>query len=351
MQPTVSFALSVLARGRVLLFYGLLGLLVTLTLTPRLAAAGDDSDAARRLPVILDTDIGDDIDDTWALGFLLKCPEFDVRLVVGDQGKNLYRARLIARFLEVARRTDIPIGLGLDANVTGDGPQAAWVKDYNLNAYPGKVYPDGVRAMIDTILASPTPVTLIAIGPVPNLAAALEREPRIAQRARLVGMHGSVRRGYGAGSAPAAEYNVKADAQACQRAFTAPWAITITPLDTCDRVALEGEHYRRMREADDPVARAILENYRLWSARQDPKDGPARAEVRSSTLFDTVAIYLALRTDGLVMEDLGIRVREDGFTVIDPQAKVMRVATDWQDLAGFKGFLVDRLTGTRAAVR
>ena len=67
-----------------------------------------------RTPVILDTDIGDDIDDTWALALLLRSPELDVKLVVGDYGKALYRARLIARFLTVAGRTDIPVGVGLN---------------------------------------------------------------------------------------------------------------------------------------------------------------------------------------------------------------------------------------------
>ena len=45
------------------------------------ASAGEGN---TKIPVILDTDIGDDIDDTWALGFLLRSPEFDVKLVVGD---------------------------------------------------------------------------------------------------------------------------------------------------------------------------------------------------------------------------------------------------------------------------
>ena len=70
--------------------------------------------ASKKIPVIFDTDIGGDIDDTWALGFLLKSPELDVKLVVGDMGHNLYRASLLAKFLEQANRTDIPIGIGLD---------------------------------------------------------------------------------------------------------------------------------------------------------------------------------------------------------------------------------------------
>ena len=66
------------------------------------------------IPVIFDTDIGDDIDDTWALGFLLRSPELDVKLVVGDDGKSEYRAKLLAKFLETAGRTDIPVGIGME---------------------------------------------------------------------------------------------------------------------------------------------------------------------------------------------------------------------------------------------
>jgi hypothetical protein len=60
-----------------------------------------------------------------------------------------------------------------------------------------------------------------------------------------------------------------------------------------------------------------------------------------------VAVYLAVRQDLCVMEKLGIRVTDDGMTVIDPQAKQVNVATAWKDLGGFEDFLVERLTGKR----
>jgi inosine-uridine nucleoside N-ribohydrolase len=297
--------------------------------------------------VILDTDIGDDIDDTWALVLMLKCPELDVKLIVGDQGKPLYRARLIARLLEVAGRTDIPVGIGIDANRHGeDGRQQPWVKDYDLKSYPGKVYEDGVQAIIDTIMKSPEPVTLMAIGPVPNLQVALEREPKIAQKARFVGMHGSVRLGYGGNATPSKEYNVVADAKACQKVFTAPWDMTITPLDTCGLVVLRGEKYKQVRDCSDPLVQALIENYRIWWSRRRPGQGSAtRAEEASSTLFDTVAVYLAFQDDLCKMESLPIRVTDEGKTVIDSSGKKMRVATAWKDLGGFEDFLVKRLTG------
>ncbi len=243
--------------------------------------------------------------------------------------------------LETAGRTDVPVGVGLQVNASGEGPQAPWVRDYELKSYPGKVHPDGVQAIIDTIMQSKETVTVIAIGPLPNLAAALEKEPAIAQHARFVGMHGSVRKGYGGKPKPDAEYNVKADVKACQKVFTAPWDITITPLDTCGLVQLRGNVYERVRDSRDPLAAAVIQNYRIWS--QDK----AAAEKASSTLYDTVAVYLAISHDLATMEQLPIRVTDDGFTRIDPQGKTMSVATAWKDLSAYENFLVDRLTNPR----
>ena len=311
------------------------------------AAADDPADGSgKRIPVIYDSDIGDDIDDTWALCLLLRSPELDVKLVVGDQGKSEYRAKLFAKLLETAGRTDVPVGIGLDVNRKGSGRQGDWVADYDLKSYPGKVLDDGVQAIIDTIMKSPEPIAVIAVGPLPNIRAALEREPRIAKKARFVGMHGSVRKGYGGSPKISAEYNVKADAKACRATLTAPWDITITPLDTCGLITLRGAKYAAVRDCDDPLTKALVTNYRLW-AKNHPRYGLNRAETASSTLFDTVAVYLAFSQELCRMETLPIRVTDDGKTVIDPAAKKMQVATEWKDLGGFEDFLVERLTRSR----
>ena len=306
---------------------------------------GGPSNAGRRIPVILDTDIGGDIDDTWALAMLLKSPELDVKLVVSDSGNTAYRARIIARMLEIGGRTDVPVGVGIPLESTPRN-QAAWVEGYDLANYPGPVHEDGVGAIVDTVMSSPEPVTLIAIGPVPNVAAALAREPKIAERARFVGMHGSVRLGYGGSEEISAEYNVRAYPQACQKVFTAPWDIAITPLDTCGVVRLEGDKYRAVRDSDDPLIRALIENYRIWAKSCDWAKAPD-ADAQSSVLFDTVAVYLAFSEELLVMEKLGIRVTDDGTTVVDDSAKTINCATAWKDLPAFEDFLVQRLTGRR----
>jgi inosine-uridine nucleoside N-ribohydrolase len=293
----------------------------------------------RKIPVILDTDIGGDIDDTWALALALKSPELDLKLVVSDTGDTEYRARIIAKLLETAGRTDVPVGVGLNQGGEPDREnQRPWIQDYPLARYPGKIHADGVQAMIAAIMASREPMTLICIGPVPNIAEALRREPRIAPRTRFVGMFGSIRRSHHGAPTVIAEYNVVQDIPACQAVFTAPWAeMTITPLDTCGVVRLQGAQYKAVCASADPLARAVIENYRTWLQ--------GAPDTASSILFDTVAVYLAFADDLLAMEDLGIQVTDDGFTRVSVQARRIRVATEWKDQAAFEDLLVRRLTG------
>jgi inosine-uridine nucleoside N-ribohydrolase len=99
----------------------------------------------KSVPVILDTDIGADIDDTWALVMLLHSPELDVKLISAD---SEYGAAIVARILEVSRRSlDIPVSIGKSR-----GPeynrQRKWVESFDLAKYPGLINHDGPGAII-----------------------------------------------------------------------------------------------------------------------------------------------------------------------------------------------------------
>lgn len=300
--------------------------------------------ANQRVPVVLDTDIGDDIDDTWALAMLLKSPEVDIRLVVSDTGDTVYRAKLIAKMLEIAGRTDVPVGVGIPGQKPSyDEPQRAWAKGYDLEDYPGRIYSDGVVAILETLNSSPDPVTLICIGPVTNIAEVLRRDPGVARKAHFVGMHGSINRGYEGKAQPDAEWNVKQDPTSCQIAFAGDWlSRTITPIDTCELVRLTGEDYARLLNADDPVLQAVLENYRLWSKVLMKTERPP---TESSVLFDTVAVHLAYSREFLEMKRMSLTVTDDGFTVRDPAGAEFDVAIDWVDLHAYDAYLSRRLLG------
>jgi inosine-uridine nucleoside N-ribohydrolase len=246
------------------------------------------------------------------------------------------RAKIVAKLLDVTGRTDIPVGIG-PAQDPLPMSQAPWAADYDLAKYPGRVYADGASAIVDTIMQSPRPITLISIGPCQTVAAALAREPQIAHKARFVGMHGSVYRGHElAPPGPMAEYNVRLAPQACQATYAAAWPKTMTPLDTCGIVRLTGEKYAKVAACSSPVARAVIEGYRVWL------DGRSEAG-RSSILFDCVAIYLAFSQDLLKMQRMGITISDDGWTRPDDNGYMVDVAIEWKDLGAFEDLIVSRI--------
>ena len=320
-------------------------LLLTLFLLPIASSSAHsghtEADRSSPIPVVLDTDIGSDVDDTWALAYLLRCPELDLKMVLCGTGDTHYRGRIAARFLEISGRSDVAVGLG----PTGAGShlyQLPWVEDYQLSDYPGTVHEDGVAAFIDLVHQSAVPITLIAVGPLPNIREALARDPSIAPKINFVGMHGSIDRGYG--DEPAAETNVRVDVPAFRAALTADWnSFKITPLDTCGRVVLGGDYYQSLMRSNNPMVKALIENYRIWAKLVTWIEVDYFHE-KSSTLFDTVAVYMAFDESLLNFERVPISVTDDGFTIRDPEkGKTVRAAMSWKSLDGFYQHMTERL--------
>ncbi len=131
--------------------------------------------------------------------------------------------------------------------------------------------------------------------------------------------------------------------------------MTITPLDTCGLVELDGPKYQTLLKSESVLVRNLLENYRLWylDGLQDRKDLDEAGRKRvtgeklrhsSTTLFDTVAIYLAVSKDLVEMKEVPLRVTDDGFTRVEEGAKKVNCAVKWKDLDGYETWLVNRLT-------
>jgi inosine-uridine nucleoside N-ribohydrolase len=296
-----------------------------------------------RIPVILDTDIGTDIDDTWALAMLLNCPELDLRLVTTVSGDTTYRAHLAAKFLQTAGREDIPIGIGLGDGVGSLNFQARWLDGLDISSYSGQIRRDGVWNMLDVIDEAEQPVTLISIGVATNIARALEIEPNLASKCRFVGMFGSICYGYDGASRSVAEANVRYDVPAFRKVLGAHWLEKIiTPLDTCGRVTLDGTRYQQVYRSGSPMLKALIENYKIWAEGVSWMEVDY-VQVRSSTLFDTVAVYLAYGSDLLDIEQIRLRITDDGLTYPDPAGDEVQVALRWRDLEGFLDHLLERL--------
>ena len=291
--------------------------------------------------IVIDTDIGTDIDDTWALAFALRCPELDIRLVTTSTGDPLDRAALVADLLAAGGRRDVPIGVGLAGGGDLDQPLRSVAGHETLEGHPGGVH-DGVTAMVETIDSASSEVTVIALGPLTTVAAALERRPAIAHQARLVGMHGSLRVGYRGEPGPVPEYNVATDVEAARQVFAAPWDCTVTPLDTCGSAVLGDEAYRRVQAgADhDRLLGAVLAQHRTWL---DAVGLAERYDRGTTPLYDTVAVHLAYDESLVDIEAVRVSI-DDGGTMRPSEAgATLRLATRWRDRKGFLDHLAGRL--------
>ena len=294
----------------------------------------------KTIPVIIDTDIGSDIDDTWALAMALGCPELDIKLITTCTGDTTYRAKIVCKFLEHVGHTETPVGIGISFNSLMEN-QKAYVDGYQLQSYPGVVVDDGVRAMAQIIMESEETITLICLGPLQNIAKLLEIEPRVTKKIRFVGMHGAIFKGYKGMDGVQAEYNIVQHVDSAKVVFSSNLDMTITPLDTCGMISLEGDDYQAVAKATNKTMIEVIGNYEIWQRALGAKE--LETTKRSSILFDTVAIYLALDNSFLEMKRLGIKITNEGKTIVDGTGKAINVAIEWRDQRGFYDFLINRL--------
>ena len=156
-------------------------LLQRISVLPGLAQSPASTAAAAPQLVIIDTDIGDDIDDAFALALALKSPELRILGVTTAFGDTELRARLVDRYLAAVGRKDIPVAVGVATPHTNVFTQAAYAR-----RQPDRKHPDGVAFLLEQIRAHPGQITVIAIGPEGNLAAAIQRDPATFRKLKRV---------------------------------------------------------------------------------------------------------------------------------------------------------------------
>src|SRR6266702_6656921 len=143
--------------------------------------------------VIIDTDIGDDIDDAFAVALALRSPELQILGITTTFGDTEMRAKLLDRLLEEAARADIPVAAGPPTQPKTAFTQLKYAKGGHC-AQPS--HPDAVSFLLDQVRRNPGEITLVAIGPLVNVGAAIEKDPDTFRKLkRVVLMGGSIYRG------------------------------------------------------------------------------------------------------------------------------------------------------------
>lgn len=296
------------------------------------------------LPLILDTDIGSDIDDSWALAMILKSPELDLKLVTTTSYNIPYQTALAAKMLDVAGRTDVKVAPGRGGYPCQDAV-AEWVGDYDLSKYPS-LCDNAVDAIIDTVMNSDEKITILCIGSFKNLADVYEKCPEIVNNSRLVVIGGNIYNGFCKGWHPAlaSEWNIRCDLDAWRRGIEqTDWEVELVPLDVSGGVMLDTPYFEKIRKAaeTDPLLKALVDSNDVWFRTEHwDYHGP------TSPLFDTVGVYACITHENLNYQELPVYSTDASITMIDPErGKWMNTALTWDDKEKFYKFLTARMCG------
>ena len=221
---------------------------------------------------------------------------------------------------------------------------SADVKQYLLDDYLGVVVEDGIAEMIRIIESKPE-IILIGIGPMTNLAALCLRRPDLMKKCRLTIMAGSIAKNYKDRPGIVSEYNIAADIPASKVVFSADWKeFTITPLDHCGNMTIDGELYQQLFHSHQAIPKVILDCYKKWLIFHQSSE---HYETESSILYDTVAIHLAFTDKYVIFDDMNLVVDDVGFLRKESWGKSIRVALTWSNIGQYKAELVEILTKTR----
>jgi len=241
--------------------------------------------AQAKTPIILDTDIGDSIDDAMALAFALRSPELDVRAVTTVIDDVESKTRLAWKMLGIFNRRDIPLAMGATEPLL-DPVMASSSKEFDVltrnDTIPDSARRRAVDLIVDTLLQSRQKITVVAIGPLTNIALALKADPRIKNNIERIVIMG------GAYFTNQAEYNLKRDRTAAEIVFQSGVPITAVGLDVTSQGKLREKDLDQLRLATDPAGQFIV---RLLDLAEE------ETHEAHPTLHDPLAIAAIFRPD------------------------------------------------------
>ena len=266
-------------------------------------------------PIVIDCDPGHD--DAIALLLALASPELELRGVTTVSGNATleHTTANAIRVLEFVGRADVPVAAGADRPLIREQYVAAYVHGESGLDGPDLPPPSGAPAAqhaVDFLAEQAAGATLVAVGPLTNVALLLAMHPA-ARPERIVVMGGAIAEG---NVTPAAEFNIWEDPEAARRVFESGIEVTMIGLDVTHKALMARAHAERLR-ASGRVGTMVAELFDFFSQfhlrQYGTEDSPihdalAVAHVLDPTLVETQHRHVAVDTESALCR---------GRTVVD----------------------------------
>lgn len=264
--------------------------------------------------IILDTDPG--IDDALALFLALATPQIQLEAVTTVSGNVPvdHTTRNALTLLTLAGRTDIPVARGCSVPLVRPLVDAAHVHgDNGLGnvAFPAPTaQPVNIHAVdliIERVMHAPGEITLVAIGPLTNLALAVRKEPALASYVREVVIMGGALQVPG-NVTPTSEFNVYADPESAHIVLQAGWPLRLVSLDVTTKATLSSADIATLAQRNTPVTSAIKQMMAFYFETFAPRSGHSD----SFHMHDPLALASVFQPDLISWEATYVDVELQG---------------------------------------
>jgi purine nucleosidase len=263
--------------------------------------------------IIFDTDPG--IDDACAILLALASPELSIEgLSVVHGNCSLHQATKNAlSVLELAHASHIPVAVGCELPLVQPSLLAPETHGDTGLGYAKLPEPrtrptvqHGSDFLIEKILSSPGEITLVAIGPLTNVALAIRQEPRIVNAIKeLVIMGGAIR--YDGNTTALAEFNTYVDPHAAHIVYHAGMPTTLVPLDVTYQCILTPEDVKTIRRIDSPITQFVEDATRFYMEYHDEYQG-----IQGCVINDPLALALTFAPELCTYQELPVDVDISG---------------------------------------
>jgi purine nucleosidase/pyrimidine-specific ribonucleoside hydrolase len=278
--------------------------------------------------ILIDTDAGDDVDDMLAIAFALLRPELDIKAITTVSPGSARRAQLVRRLLHTVQCDDIPVAAGMELPLRAlstEEIQQMTQREYVLNHAPEDNTEfddtDAISLLIRTVEQHPGEITVVTIGPLTNIACALQRKPEIAAKIRSIAMMG------GEVHLPQKEHNLTWDYQASSIVFNSGIPLFMGTWSITRRFTLLPAECEQIKQRDTSLCRLLAECIDSWWPHKGGKPGPVMYDIApliwsyDPTCYPTEAMSIGIETRGEFTT--GMTVRRDGPTNVEVSVDIL----------------------------
>lgn len=301
--------------------------------------------------VIIDTDIGSDVDDALALALALKSREIQLGAVTLVYGDVDLRAKIALKMLKLAGFEGIPVAKGIEKPLLRER-EVFWTGHEGeglLTPIDNGLKADSTHAVdliVSKVMSAKREITLVTLGPLTNIAASIIKEPRIIKNIKEVFIMGGVTRLSDGFNLPFREHNIYSDPEAAKVVFNSGLPITMVPLDVTLKAAINREDLEEISRVGTSFTDAIVsmvERYLEFCGRDYTwlHDPLTVAVSIDDSLVKTKAMKVIVETKGEAT------VGQTLALAVPPQEANAKVCID-VDADRFKKFFMRRLSGEKS---